>query len=389
LKIDVVLSRAGSNPVELLAAFINSEITYMIDQRETELAYWTTTALVAHLSSAGLDLNLKIVSGDASFRRYYRVEASGQNFIAVDAPPENENSHAFVAIAQLFAEAGVTVPRVINVDYQQGFMLLEDFGDELYLSALLQCQENPGVDSNSRIDSLYRSAITALVKLQSNVQTKTLAPYDRNLLHNEMALFEEWFCGAFLAMALSAEERKLIASTLKFLEDEALAQPVVAVHKDYHSRNLMTLDSGDYAEGAAPGIIDFQDAVAGPYTYDLVSLLRDCYVQWPSEQLASWALDYLSMAQQQGVVADIDRETFFRHFDMMGLQRNLKVIGIFSRLCIRDKKPGYLADIPLVIHYFLDVGSRYVELGDFVNWFRQDLLPEAGKHLVLDSLCEQ
>ena len=112
-------------------------------------------------------------------------------------------------------------------------------------------------------------------------------------------------------------------------------------------------------------------------------------MQWPSEQLASWALDYLSMAQQQGVVADIDRETFFRHFDMMGLQRNLKVIGIFSRLCIRDKKPGYLADIPLVIHYFLDVGSRYVELGDFVNWFRQDLLPEAGKHLVLDSLCEQ
>jgi hypothetical protein len=268
-------------------------------------------------------------------------------------------------------------------------MLLDDFGDELYLDELVRCQQRAGGNGNEQIDSLYLSAIKSLTELQSKVKTKTLDPYDQEKLHKEMTLFEEWFCGAFLSMPLSVRERKLIADTFRFLEDEALAQPVVAVHRDYHSRNLMILDPGKFGEGASPGIIDFQDAVAGPYTYDLVSLLRDCYVQWSPAQVTTWALQYLSMAKQEDIIADIDEATFIRHFDMMGLQRHLKVIGIFSRLCIRDKKPRYLADIPLVIAYFLEVGSKYGELDEFIDWFRQDLLPVAGKQLGLDSLCEQ
>jgi aminoglycoside/choline kinase family phosphotransferase len=387
--------RARLHLVDLFGHILNSALTLtvnrpiMTNRRKTEIANWAATTLASYLSSPSLVLDLNIVSGDASFRRYFRATVNGESYIVVDAPPENENSHAFVEVAQLFRAAGVTVPQVISVDYENGFMLLDDFGDELYLGELLRCQQSPGSHSNDQVDSLYLSAIKALIKLQSNVKIKILDPYSQENLYKEMVLFEEWFCGAFLSIPLSVRERELIAATLRFLEGEALAQPIVAVHRDYHSRNLMILDPEKFGEGSSPGIIDFQDAVAGPYTYDLVSLLRDCYIQWSPAQVTTWALQYLSMAKQNGIIADIDKAIFIRHFDMMGLQRHLKVIGIFSRLYIRDKKPRYLADIPLVIAYFLEVGSKYGELAEFIDWFRQDLLPVAGKQLGLDSLCEQ
>ncbi|MCG8413467.1 MAG: phosphotransferase, partial [Pseudomonadales bacterium] len=189
-------------------------------------------------------------------------------------------------------------------------------------------------------------------------------------------LFEEWFCGKLLQMDLAEEERQLITDTLRFLEDCALAQETVVVHRDYHSRNLMLLPQEN-----SPGIIDFQDAVRGPYTYDLVSLLRDCYICWPSEQVDSWAGYYFEKAQETGIVASISPEQFRRDLDLMGLQRNLKVMGIFSRLAIRDNKSRYLADIPLVIHYFTEISSRHSEMSAFRDWFLRAIVPLAQERL--------
>jgi aminoglycoside/choline kinase family phosphotransferase len=192
-----------------------------------------------------------------------------------------------------------------------------------------------------------------------------------------MQLFEEWFCEEFLCLQLATEDRELIAATLRFLEDAALGQASVAVHRDYHSRNLMLLDSAVFGKAAGPGVIDFQDAVSGAYTYDLVSLLRDCYIQWSPQQVREWALYYLDQAQISAAIPATTTEQFLRDFDLMGLQRNLKVMGIFARLCIRDKKSQYLADIPLVIQYFLNVSQHYPELAHFRDWFSNAVLPIA------------
>ena len=217
------------------------------------------------------------------------------------------------------------------------------------------------------------------MQLQARVDKKRLDPYDRKTLRREMGLFEEWFCQAFLGMGLSADEQALIANCLTLLEDAALAQATVAVHRDYHSRNLMLVpDRGDHT---GPGIIDFQDARNGPYTYDLVSLLRDCYIRWPQAQVEAWGRQYLQRAQAAGIATDVSATQFSRDFDLMGMQRHLKVMGIFSRLCIRDHKSGYLADIPLVIQYFLQVGRRYPELGFFIQWFEDRVLPLAREKL--------
>lgn len=350
----------------------------MSETREEKLASWVAQVFGQLMPDHHGDVALELVSGDASFRRYFRVRSGESHFIAVDAPPEKENSRIFVRICNLFRAAGVTAPKVFSTDYDQGFMLLDDFGDELYLHRLLDLRSSG--DGNA-INSLYAAAIDSLLDIQARVDKDRLDPYDKKALHREMTLFEEWFCGAFLNLELDDESRQLIADTFEFLEEAALTQPQVAVHRDYHSRNLLILNSAEFGEDSSPGIIDFQDAVCGPYTYDLVSLLRDAYIRWEPELVDSWALYYLEQAKSSGLIKDIDESQFLRDFDLMGLQRQLKVIGIFARLSIRDNKPRYLADIPLVIQYFLEVSQRYTELRPFTDWFKRSVGPIAATRL--------
>jgi aminoglycoside/choline kinase family phosphotransferase len=267
-------------------------------------------------------------------------------------------------------------PRVLAVDYRRGFMVQEDFGDELYLNTLKLSHDAP-----DRIDRLYRRAIDALVSLQKNVPGDGLPPYDRRRLLDEMRLFQDWFCGRYLELKLEERELRLVTATQEFLADNALAQPQVVVHRDYHSRNLMIPDPARYPSDYYPGVIDFQDAVVGAYTYDLVSLLRDCYISWPLSYVQALASYYRQQADLAGVITGIGDAKFFRDFDLMGLQRHLKVIGIFARLCIRDNKPQFLADIPQTIRYFMEVAAGHQELSDFLDWFRQRILPLALQRL--------
>ena len=312
-----------------------------------------------------------MVSGDASFRRYFRITADGQSFIAVDAPPQHEDNPRFVSVCEMLLGAGVHAPAIMARDFEQGFLLLEDLGDALYLDALLECQERGDV---ARADELYKQAIDALVQFQARIEKKQLDPFDSSELQREMRLFDEWFCAGLLGLSLDEDERRLIQSTYDFLEQAALRQTEVVVHRDYHSRNLLITEPN-------PGIIDFQDAVAGAYSYDLVSLLRDCYISWDEARLVAWLAYYHEQASAHGVINGITHEQLRRDFDLMGLQRHLKVMGIFCRLFLRDNKTRYLADIPLVMKYFLDVAEGYPELQEFLAWFRARVLPAAEKEL--------
>lgn len=357
----------------------------MSDSRRTQLNDWVNGQLSQILELGSVDIELTTVSGDASFRRYFRAQLGEQSFIAVDAPPTNENSELFVEIAGYLGEAGVKSPKVFAKNYRDGFLLIEDFGDRLYLPRLLTLQEG-GLDAISeyQVESLYKEAIHALIKIQSNVDRKKLAPYNREKLRTEMQLFEDWFCEHYLGLELSSTEQDLIASTFTFLEEAALRQAQLAVHRDYHSRNLLILDDTKFPEGSGPGIIDFQDAMAGAYSYDLVSLLRDCYIRWSPDLVESLALHYFELASAAGLVEGACASQFRRDFDLMGLQRNFKVMGIFSRLCIRDNKPQYLADIPLVIQYFLEVACKYEEMAPFLDWFETKVLVNAKAKLNLE-----
>lgn len=357
-----------------------------MDIRRTELSTWAKrciTALSEEYCGEGV---VETVSGDASFRRYFRLSLPAPIFltlndgaqrlnvkslILVDAPPEHEDSQQFVAVADLFRGAGLQTPRVLMVDYIAGFMLLEDFGDELYLPRL--------ADANS-VDELYAAAIDALVKLQTSGHSKQLPPFDRAHIRKELQLFDDWFCTRFLNLQLDDEVRALLNSTWCFLEDAALAQPQVCVHRDYHSRNLMVLDG---QSSAGPGVIDFQDAVSGPYTYDLVSLLRDCYIVWPAPRVEQWALGFAAKARNAGIInAQINDQQFMRDFDLMGLQRHIKVIGIFCRLNLRDNKPRYMDDIPVVMDYVVSAARAHPELAGFLQWFETTAQPLATAKLV-------
>ena len=359
----------------------------MSDSRKAQLNDWVNGQLsqLLELDPGSVDVELTTVSGDASFRRYFRAQLLEKSFIAVDAPPDNENSELFVEIAGYLREAGVKSPKVFAKNYLDGFLLLEDFGDSLYLPRLLTLQEG-GLDAISeyQVESLYKDAIRALIKMQSNVDKKRLAPYTREKLRTEMQLFEDWFCGRYLGLDLNAAERELISDTFSFLEEAALGQAQLAVHRDYHSRNLLILDDAKFPEDSGPGIIDFQDAMAGAYSYDLVSLLRDCYIRWSPDLVESLALYYFELATAAGLAEGASLSQFRRDFDLMGLQRNFKVMGIFSRLCIRDNKSQYLADIPLVIQYFLEVACEYEEMAPFLDWFETKVLVVAKAKLNLE-----
>ncbi len=342
-----------------------------VDSRHAGLTAWTRARLRQMLPHAPELGALEIVSGDASHRRYFRARpASGISYIAVDTPPEKEDSRPFVEVGGLLRDASLRAPDLLAVDLEQGYMLLEDFGDQLFLSYLLRTQETGDTESANR---LYRAAIDSLLDLQQKVDCRQLPPYDKTELAREMSLFPDWFCRRWLQVEPNPRQLEIINNCFDFLCEAALAQTQVAVHRDYHSRNLMLLD----AEPKRPGILDFQDAVSGPCSYDPVSLLRDCYIKWDRNRLDGWIGYYLEGARSRGIVAEISAAKFRRDFDLMGLQRHLKVLGIFCRLTIRDHKPGFLADIPLVMEYFIEVAQEYPEMEPLLSWFRRDLEPRA------------
>ena len=341
--------------------------------REFMLQQWVCRTLKVPVGS--LVPPLSMVSGDASFRRYFRASWQGHSYIAVDAPPQQENSSAFIRVCRMLRNSGVQAPEIFASDVKRGFLLLEDFGDSQLLPTLSRFQSD---GESQRAGAIYHSALQTLLLIQRSPEKERLDPYDRDQLRSEMQLFTDWFCKAFLKLELSDSEHAVIEQSMHFLEEAALSQPTVMVHRDFHSRNLMLLD-----DSAVPalGVIDFQDAVHGPYSYDVVSLLRDCYLRWEPETVNRWALTYWQAARTDGLLADVSEAQFLRDFDLMGLQRHLKVMGIFCRLSIRDNKSQYLADIPLVIQYFLEVSGHYPELGDFVEWFNRRALPIANQRL--------
>ncbi len=315
-----------------------------MNDREQLLRQWLDAVLPAPLT------RIALASSDASFRRYFRVWRDGQTWIVMDAPPDKEDCRPFIAIAQALRGLGLNAPEVLAADLDQGWLLLTDLGSRQYLAEL---------DSHSA-PRLYDDALAALAQLQTGgaPDSTLLPPYDSALLHREMELFRDWFLSRLLGLDLREDEHHALDQAFTLLAGNALEQPRVWVHRDYHSRNLMITDPDN------PGILDFQDAVVGAVTYDLASLLRDCYIAWPRSQVETWALDYRLRLQAAGMTGLDDAEQFLRWFDLMGAQRHLKAVGIFARLYLRDGKSGYLGDIPRTLNYVLEVTDRYSELVD-------------------------
>lgn len=296
-------------------------------------------------------LTLESASADASFRSYWRTHHDGRSWIVMDSPPALEDPVPWLTLGRRLADTGLHVPEVHATDLQRGFLLIEDLGTRMYLPEL----------TDATVDRLYGDAMVALLTMQSACGTEGLACYDRAFLARELAIMPEWFLGRHLGVTPDADEQATLDAAFTALLDNALAQPVVFVHRDFHSRNLLVVD--DPAPLRSPGIIDFQGALAGPVTYDLASLLRDCYVSWPRERVEGWAEDYRLQLQGAGLIDEaVDAATFLRWFDLTGLQRHIKVLGIFCRLHYRDGKHGYLADLPRVFDYVIDVATGYPEL---------------------------
>ena len=303
--------------------------------------------------------SLELASGDASFRRYFRARVDGASYIVMDAPPEMEDCRPFVRIGRSLATLGLHVPEIHAEDLDQGFLLLSDLGTRHYLDEL----------DSATADRMYGDALSALMVIQACGPVSGLPPYDEDLLRREMELFREWLVGRQVSLKPSAVEERMLDATFECLTANALEQPKVCVHRDYHSRNLLVTPS------PTPGILDFQDAVVGPVTYDLVSLLRDCYVAWPRTRVEGWARGYFELAVQSGVLRDAHDQVFKRWFDLMGVQRQLKASGIFARLNIRDGKAGFLADIPRTLGYILEIAPSYPELAGLAALIEGRVLP--------------
>jgi aminoglycoside/choline kinase family phosphotransferase len=314
------------------------------------------------------DLSLRPVrieraSSDASFRRYFRVVCEDCTLIAMDAPPATEDVRPYLRVTELLEPLGIHVPHVYEAHVDQGFVLLEDLGSTQYLAQL-------GAGGDAR--RLYGDALQALaeIQLRGAAAAAELSPYDRAPLARELALMPEWFLDRHLALELSGEEREIIVAAFEFLIGEALSQPEVFVHRDYHSRNLMVLGERN------PGVIDFQDALRGPIGYDLVSLLKDCYICWPRERVLEWVSGYRSLLQSRGGRVGGSPAQFLRWFDLIGVQRHIKVLGIFARLWYRDGKAGYLRDLPLTLEYVREACRLYPELAELSAFLERRVAPE-------------
>lgn len=308
------------------------------------------------------DFTFRLIFGDASFRRYFRVTCGQRTMIAVDAPPPMEDCACFIAVDQAFSAAGVHVPKILAADIGQGFLLQEDFGDQQLLPLLTA--ETAG--------DYYLQALGALPALMSVRATRhgPLPHFDEAMQQREVQLFDDWLIARHLGLSLTADEQQLVAATQQLVIRENLAQPQRGVHRDYHSRNLMVCQDGQL------GIIDFQDAVLGPITYDIVSLLRDCYIKWPAEQVSAWLeRGYRILIRQQQISAAVTFKEFKRWFDWCGMQRHIKVAGIFARLYHRDGKARYLQDIPLTLDYLIEVGALYNETRAFSAWLAERIKP--------------
>ncbi|WP_040577034.1 aminoglycoside phosphotransferase family protein [Methylophaga lonarensis] len=298
------------------------------------------------------DFQLSVASSDASFRRYFRLLFNQRSYIVMDAPPEHEETEPFITIAEFMLSHGVPVPVIHAKNQQEGFLLLSDLGTTAYLDKL----------NNQTADALYKQAIDALLTMQlAQLNTINLPDYDPAKLIMEMQLFDDWF----LQKHLGLEPPACLPALFELLVDNAVQQPQCLVHRDYHSRNLMLDDNNQL------GVIDFQDAVNGPVSYDLVSLLRDCYIKWPDADLQRWLDYYFEQACDKGILNNVSRAQFQRWFDLMGLQRHIKVLGIFCRLNYRDDKSNYMNDLPMTLNYVREVSSRYPECQDFAQFLSQ------------------
>lgn len=320
-----------------------------MDQRLEQLKVWLNDSGITYQDIAP-------ASADASFRRYFRITDEKNTFIVMDAPPEKEDSKTFIHVAKLLLGFGLNVPQILRQDLEQGFLLLSDLGSTVFLSEL----------NNNTVDEMYNTAMHSILLMQKN-DTPDLPAYDETLLCTELNLFPDWYLAKQLNITISAEQKEVLENTFAMLVENALTQPQVCVHRDYHSRNLMVNKNNPQA----PGVIDFQDAVIGAVTYDLVSLLKDCYINWPREKIEAWVKYFHAEAESLGIIKAVSFAEFLRWFDLMGLQRHLKVAGIFSRLKHRDGKTGYLKDIPRTMDYVFDVLARYPEFEPLQKLLRE------------------
>jgi len=313
-------------------------------QRLQQLTLWL------HSQFPGEIFSLAPASADASFRRYFRISFEDRTLIAMDAPPEHEDCRPFLHVCRLFEDAGTHVPHIYAQDLTQGFLLLSDLGNTTYLQALTA--ENAG--------KLYGAATDALISIQLASREEALPPYDEALLRRELNLFPEWYINKHLGVTLNDKQQAKLEQVFDRILANNLAQARVYVHRDYHSRNLMVTEPN-------PGIIDFQDAVYGPITYDLASLFKDAYIKWDEEIIIDWLIGYWEKARRAGLPVHEDFGQFYRDFELMGAQRHIKVLGIFARLYHRDGKQGYLKDMPLVMTYLRAACARYVDLKPLFN----------------------
>ena len=360
-----------------------------MDARHEQLSGWISAQPLV-TQQLGQDYEIGLLSGDASFRRYFRVRAKNHflstpsaektqssvygsvtpaivandsSIIAVDAPPKLEDNPRFVQILRFWEQHGISVPQLLASNFEQGFMLLSDLGDQQLLSLL----------NLENVESFYKDAFNHLIKIQTlpKQQGDLLLPnFDRVLITDELSLFSEWFVKSLLNFSQNDLEKIQYSSVSEYLIENAQGQPQVCVHRDYHSRNLMVLEDHSLC------VIDFQDAVWGPVTYDLVSLLRDCYIQWPKELVKKNVLAFRAQAVDAGVNVGKNEQEFLVWFDLMGVQRHLKAVGIFARLWLRDRKSGYLQDIPRTLDYIVEVCSRYEVLSPFAKWLHCEVVPK-------------
>ena len=330
----------------------------MNKEKQRQLKEWILIYLPEKNDLQGT-LELQALASDAGFRRYYRLNTT-PSMIAVYSPPNKENNLAYVEISLALNARDIRRPHLYAVDFSRGFLLLEDLGEQLLLPLL----------SAETVENLYGQAELMLQSIQkSEPNTEIFPTYDTTALTQEFDLFATWFVKKMLGIPLDEQTNSMLNTLSTDLSNNAISQPQVIVHRDYHSRNLMLMDDQQLA------VIDFQDAVIGPITYDLVSLLKDCYVFWPRELVEGRALNYRQQLEDSELMVGVDEQTFLRWFDLMGLQRHIKVMGVFARLALRDGKTEYLHDLPLVIAYVLDVVSRYPAAAPFGRWFDAEVKP--------------
>jgi len=310
-------------------------------ERENALKEWVTSVIKQK------DSNLLALTGDASFRRYFRLQYNGLTQIVMDAPPGKEDLGPFIHIASVLKKAKILAPEILAQNIDQGFLILSDFGDQLLLDKL----------HNNSVDAFYKEAMNTLLQMQKcPISDPKLPAFDTTFMLKEMNVCSEWFFNAYLTLELSLDEQFLVQNAMEWIAKELSLQPTVFIHRDYHSRNLMLVDTESHP---VLGVIDFQDAMSGPITYDLVSLLKDCYIAWPRAKVLEW-VEYFYNNNSQAQYCSLPE--FIRAFDLCGIQRHLKVLGVFSRLYLRDNKKGYLKDLPLTLKYVLECSEIYEEL---------------------------